>query len=162
MAELVMRMSKLAVIRVRGGVDVREEIKDTLKMLKLTRPNHCRIVKDDSSLRGMLDKAKEMVTWGDIKPEVLEKLLSEKGEFRGGKPVNDERVKENTPYEDVNELTEAVLEEEYELSEIDGLNEVFRLHPPKKGFKSTAQSYGEGGAMGDRGEEINDLILRMM
>lgn len=155
-------MSKLAVVRVRGGVDVRGEIKDTLKMLKLTRPNHCRIIKDNSSFRGMLNKAKEMVTWGNIKPEVLEKLLLEKGELRGGNPVNDELIKKKTPYKSVSELAEAVSKGEYELREVDGLNEVFRLHPPKKGFKSTARSHGHGGSMGYRGEEINDLILRML
>ncbi len=76
----MVKVSKLAVVRIRGKVDVREGVKDTLKMLRLTRPNHCTLVDEDSSRKGMLGKAKELLTWGVIDPEVLEKLLWEKGE----------------------------------------------------------------------------------
>jgi len=39
---------------------------------------------------------------------------------------------------------------------------VFRLNPPKKGYKSIKKSYKEGGALGYRGEKINNLIQRMI
>jgi len=40
----------------------------------------------------------------------------------------------------------------------------YRLHPPVGGFerKGTKKSFKEGGALGDRGEKINDLIKRMI
>lgn len=158
----MMRVSRLAVVRVRGSVDVRGEVRDTLRMLRLTRPNYCTIVDDIPSVRGMLDKVKEMVTWGTIKPEVLEKLLRRRGEIRGGGSVTDERIEEETSHDSVLGFAKAVCEGESELEDIEGLRGVFRLRPPKKGYKSTHRSFHEGGALGDRGEEINDLIQRMI
>ena len=40
----------------------------------------------------------------------------------------------------------------------------FRLHPPRKGFgrKGTKKTFSAGGALGYRGEKINDLIKRMI
>ena len=59
-------MNRLAVIRVRGRVDVRNDIKDTLKMLNLTKSNHCVIIDDRESFLGMLQKVKDYVTYGPI------------------------------------------------------------------------------------------------
>ncbi|MEM2203989.1 MAG: 50S ribosomal protein L30, partial [Sulfolobales archaeon] len=40
---------------------------------------------------------------------------------------------------------------------------VFRLHPPSGGFKgSIKKPYGNGGELGYRGQDINDLIRRMI
>lgn len=155
-------MGKLAVIRVRGDVDVREEVKDVLHMLCLTRPNHCTLVDDDPSQSGMLQKVKEMVTWGPIKPEVLEELLRKRGELVGGKSVTNEVIKKSSSYKTVEEFAEAVCEGDGELSEVEQLKKVLRLPPPKKGYNPTRRSFQHGGAVGNRGEEINDLISRMM
>ncbi len=155
-------MSKLAVIRVRADEDVNEEVIDTLEMLNLNRPNHCVIVDDEPSFRGMLQKAKETVTWGLISGEVLEKLLLKRGELEGGKDVSDEQIDERTPYSSVTELAEAVCDDEFDLEGVDGLNDVFRLHPPKKGYDFVSRSFKHGGAVGDRGEKIDNLILRMI
>ncbi len=149
-------------IRIQGQIDRRKEVKDTLKMLNLDRPNQCVIVRDEPSFRGMLEKAKEIVTWGPIEPEVLEKLLLKRGEFEGGGELTDEKVDSKTSYSSVGELAEAVCEDDFDLKDVEGLKKVFRLHPPKKGFDFTGRSVGHGGAKGDRGEEINDLILRML
>ncbi|MFB6216368.1 MAG: uL30 family ribosomal protein, partial [Candidatus Aenigmatarchaeota archaeon] len=61
-------MSKLAAVRIRGKGGARKEIEDTLQILRLTRPNYCTIVRENSSNLGMLGKAKELVTWGPIEP----------------------------------------------------------------------------------------------
>jgi len=40
---------------------------------------------------------------------------------------------------------------------------VFRLHPPRGGFKgSIRKPYGAGGELGYRGAAINELIRRML
>ncbi|KXA90120.1 hypothetical protein AKJ62_01735 [candidate division MSBL1 archaeon SCGC-AAA259D14] len=155
-------MNKLAVVRVRGSVNVREEVKDTLRMLNLSRPNYCTVVENSSSFRGMLEKVKEMVTWGPIEPEVLEKLLLKKGEFKGGEKVTEDKIKELTSYNSLEGLANAVVEGDFALNQIEDLKKVFRLHPPKKGYNSTHRSVKHGGALGNRGEEINSLILRML
>lgn len=157
-----MRVNKLAVIRIRGSGGIKEEVKDTLEMLNLNKSNYCVIVDDNSSYRGMLKEAKEMLTWGPIKADVLEDLFLERGEFEGDGEVTDEKIDERTPYNSVSELVEAVSDGEYELKDVDGLKDVFRLHPPKKGYDSVKLSFEQGGAKGDRGEKINDLISRML
>ncbi|NYT13233.1 MAG: 50S ribosomal protein L30, partial [Candidatus Methanofastidiosa archaeon] len=45
-------MNRLAVVRVRGRVDVRKDVQDTLKMLNLTKANHCVIIDDRESFAG--------------------------------------------------------------------------------------------------------------
>jgi len=153
-------MSDLAVVRIRGGPDLDEEVRDTLEMLNLHRPNHCTIVPDEPSYCGMLDEVKEAATWGEINDEVLEKLVKERGEFEGGLDVNEENVEDLTSFGSVDEFVDDIIENGVE--NVEKLKKVFRLHPPKKGYGKVTKSFGEGGAKGYRGEEINDLILRMV
>lgn len=157
-----MKLVKLAVVRIRGSVDVRSEVGETLRMLSLTRPNHCVLVDDDNFRKGMLQKAKEMVTWGEIKPETLENLLEKRGRLLGGDNLTDEVVKEKTSYDTIGEYAEAICENRSSLSAIKDLKEVFRLRPPKKGFKHVKRAVSEGGAYGYRGEGINELLSRMI
>ena len=58
-----------AVLRLRGKGDLRREVKDTLRLLHLTRQNHCAIVPQDPTYRGMLQLVKDYVTWGEVDPE---------------------------------------------------------------------------------------------
>ncbi|KXB05844.1 hypothetical protein AKJ51_04680 [candidate division MSBL1 archaeon SCGC-AAA382A20] len=155
-------MNKLAIVRLRGRVGVRGEVKDTLRMLNLTRPNYCTLVDDNPSFRGMLEKVKEMATWGPIKPEVLEELLVKKGEFSDGRSFSSEEIKKLTPYDTVSDLAGSIVKGDYDLDDINDLRKIFRLHPPKKGYESLRRGFEHGGALGDRGEEVNNLILRML
>lgn len=54
-------------------------------------------------------------------------------------------------------------ETEKELSK-NGEKRFYRLHPPRGGFerKGTKAPYAKGGALGNRGKEINTLIRRML
>ena len=159
----MVKVSKLAVVRIKGSVDVSKEAVDTLRMLNLNRPNQCVLVDDDKSVRGMLQKIKEKITWGEISPDTLGKLLYERGELDGGEPVDDEVIKENTSYDSVEDFAEAVCDGESSLDDLKNLKEVFRLHPPRKGYKSTRRSAPQGrGAAGNREESINELISRMV
>ena len=68
-----------AVIRIRGSVKTPGEVRKTLKMLRLTRVNHCTIVPKDKTHEGMLNKARHYITWGEIDENTLEKLVSRRG-----------------------------------------------------------------------------------
>ncbi len=65
---------KIAIIRVRGRVGVREDIENTLRRLKLTKPNHLVIYKDDPVIRGMIKKVKDYVTWGEVSDKFIETI----------------------------------------------------------------------------------------
>jgi large subunit ribosomal protein L30 len=154
-------MGKLAVVRIRSGIKARGVTNRTLEMLNLTRVNHCVIVDDDPPTRGMLQAAKDYITWGEIKPETLEHLLRKRGRLRGDKRLTDEIVKSQTEFSSIMELAAAVCGGKAELEVIPQLKKVFRLHPPRKGYRSTKRPVGDFGDLGYRGERINELILRM-
>lgn len=154
-------MKRLAVVRVKGSVGVRRSVEDTLKMLNLTRVNHCTFIDDRPTYLGMLGKVKDSVTWGEPSAEEVEQLLRHRGELEGGARLTDDYIKENSSFEDIRGFAKAFVEFKAELSDIPGLKKVMRLHPPRKGHGSIKRSFKEGGALGYRGEGIRKLLPRM-
>ncbi len=150
------------VIRVRGRTGVRREIADTLKMLRLTRVNHCVLIPDTPSYRGMLHKVKDYVTWGEINEETLAKLIRSRGRLIGDKEITDKYIQESMGFETIEALARAIVEGKVLYRDIPDVKPVFRLHPPLKGWEKTKRHSTEGGALGYRGDKINDLILRML
>ena len=151
-----------AVIRVRGRTGVRRDIADTLKMMNLTRINHCVLIPDTPAYRGMLQKVKDYVTWGEIDELTAAKLIHVRGRLYGDKPITDEYIRETLGYESIEEFARALVEGKALYKDIPNVKPVFRLHPPIKGWEKTKRHFTEGGALGYRGEKINALILRML
>ena len=151
----------LAVIRVRGVSDVFREIRDTLEMLHLSRNCQGTLIDDRPSYLGMLRKARNYVTWGEVSLENIVLLLKKRGRVVGNRRLTDEYVKE-VSYESLEDLAEAIHEGKVEFGRLPNVKPVFRLHPPKKGFRGKVKkSFAAGGVTGYRGEAINDLIKRM-
>ncbi len=150
-----------AVIRLRGTIDVRREIKETLKMLRLHRINHCVVIGDTPAYRGMLQRVKDYVAWGEIDAETLALLLRKRGRLSGNRRLTDEYVKETTGYGSIEEFAKAVIEGKAKLRDIPDLKPVFRLHPPRKGHRGIKAHYGYGGELGYHGEKIKELIHKM-
>jgi large subunit ribosomal protein L30 len=84
-------MSKLyAIIRIRGRLDVPPDVDYTLKLLRLHRKFHCVIYPEDQpGLKGMLQKAKDWVTWGEISRSTLVELLKVRGRTLGNRKLTD-------------------------------------------------------------------------
>ncbi len=70
----------IAVIRLRGTARVPGIIADTLQMLNLHLKNYCSVYKDTPSIRGMLMKVKDYVTYGTIDYAMYKELVSKHGE----------------------------------------------------------------------------------
>ncbi len=70
----------LGVILVRGKLGAKQEVKDTLQMLRLQTTNTLAVHEDTEVVRGMLKKVKDYVTYGELKKEVMDKLKKEYGE----------------------------------------------------------------------------------
>lgn len=152
----------LAVIRVRGSSGVFRDIKETLKMLHLTRNYHATLIDDRPSYLGMLRKVQNQVTWGEVSKDSTVQLLRERGKLVGNKKITKEYLKE-IGYKSLDDLAGAIHKTEVELTRLPNVKPVFRLHPPKKGFKGKVKkSYAAGGVTGHRGEAINNLIKRMI
>jgi len=151
----------LAVIRVRGLSGVFREIDETLRMLHLTRNCHATLIDDRASYLGMLRKAKDYLVWGEVSREGVALLLGKRGKLVGNKKLTEKYV-QGIGYESIDDLAEAIYELKVEYRSLRGVKPLFRLHPPKKGFKGKVKkSYAAGGVTGYRGEVINDLIKRM-
>ncbi|AEH06764.1 50S ribosomal protein L30 [Methanothermococcus okinawensis] len=151
-----------AVVRVRGSVGVRGDIADTLKMLRLHRVNHCVIVPNTETYKGMINKVKDYITYGEIDKDTLVKLILKRGRLPGNKRLNEEKVKELMDLS-VEELAEKIVNDEILLKNTP-LKPVFRLHPPRKGYDKAGikRPFSVGGALGYRGDEINTLLEKMM
>jgi large subunit ribosomal protein L30 len=72
-----------AVIRIRGSVNRSKEARFALAAVNLHAANHCILLPDDQTSRGVLQKIHNEITWGEITPD-MEKALKEK---RGDGPV---------------------------------------------------------------------------
>ena len=155
--------TKLAVIRIRGDVDVRDEIRQTLKMLRLHKVNHAALVDGGRSYSGMLQKVKDYATWGEIDVDTLEKLLSKRGRTSGNRRIDDGYVKRNSKFGSIRKLAEAVIASKANIDDVRGLKPVFRLHPARGGFDGKKKlSFNVGGELGYRGKKINSLLLKMV
>lgn len=153
-------MRLLAVIRVRGSVGVSKDVEDTLRMLRLTRVNHCAIIRESPTTPGTLEKVKDYVTWGELSAEGAEKILRHRSELVGGQPLTEDYLKKNTKYKSIKDFAKALVGGKAELKEVPRLKPFFRLHPPRKGYGGIKRSFKEGGALGLR-PDIQTLIHRM-
>ncbi len=153
----------LAVIRIKGKVNVKKEIEKTLQLLKLYRKHHCTVLPASKETIGMLRKVDKYVTWGEIEPNVLKKLLEKRGRLPGNEKLTSEYVKEKTGKE-IDKFVNDVFEGNSKLKDIPGLKLFFRLKPPTKGFarKGVKKPFSLGGVFGYRGKEINSLLERMI
>ncbi len=152
----------IAAVRIRGTVLARQTVVDTLKMLRLTRANHCVILADTPSTRGMLRKVKDYVTWGEVTPQIIARVLLRRGHVEGDEGLNDAYVKAHSKYSSIWDFTQALSKGEASPRDVEGLKPVLRLHPPLKGYKSVKRPYGAGGDLGYRGKEIDNLLTRML
>ncbi|RJQ17568.1 50S ribosomal protein L30 [Candidatus Woesearchaeota archaeon] len=67
----------LAAVRIRGEVRVNTVFVDTLNMLRLFRKHACIVLQDTPANRGMLQKVKDYITYGEVSSETIS-LLSTK------------------------------------------------------------------------------------
>jgi len=157
------RTTRFAVIRIRGLVNRRKPVADTMKFLRLNRKNHLVIIDDRASYRGMLQTVKDFITWGEIESETIASLLKKRGELKGGFNITDEFIKKHSQYENIDQFAEAISTFNAELSDIKQIKPVFRLHPPKGGFRGKIKRpIHDHGELGYRGKTIKDLIDKMV
>ncbi len=140
-----------ALIRIRGRMNLRKDVKNTLQMLRLHKKMHCVLVKsDDKVTRGMIQKVKDYITWGEISDENLKLMIQKRGRKAGDKRL--EKSEAEVIFDKVKAEKKMVLD----------VKPVFRLTPPSKGFKKSIKQHFPKGELGYRGEKINDLIKRMI
>lgn len=151
-----------AAVRIRGHVNVHPKIKKTLELLNLTRANHCVLLPENKSMKGMLQVAKDYVTWGEVTDETITKLLEKRGKGPGDNTLTEQFLQNVSSYKSFQALAKDIAADKVQLTEIPEVKPVFRLHPPVKGFEGIKRSFVNNGALGYRSKEINTLINRML
>ena len=152
------------IVRVRSDVKVERSIKETMHFLNLTKVNHATIVPERPQYAGMLQKAKDYITWGEVSAETVEKVLRERGRLTGDAPLTDSHVSENSDYKGIADFAAALAKGDATMKDIPDLKRVFRLAPPAgtKGWGGIKRSFVIGGALGARGNEIDSMVERMI
>lgn len=130
-------------------------------MLRLVRTNHAVLVHNSPSMMGMLKRAQSYITWGEISKEALALLLAKRGRLIGNKKLTEEYAQKNG-CKSLTDLADAIASCKMDYGKLQDIQPVFKLHPPRKGFKGTTKkNYRAGGEAGYRGEAINELVKRM-
>ncbi len=140
MKKRILNNKLVAVLRIRGTVNVRGDITETMKRLNLKRVSNCVIIKVIDSYDGMLKKCSDYVAFGEIDEPTLAKLLERHAKGFTAKEIMDGKY-------DAEKFSEFM---------------PFRLHPPRHGYKSTKRNVNQGGSLGYMGPKINELLGRMV
>ena len=152
----------IVAVRVRGVISAPKQVRETLEMLNLKRNNYAVLIDNRPSFLGMLKTAQNFITWGEASKETVRMLIKERGRTLGNKRLTDEYA-QKIGYKSLDELAQAVFNCQLKYWKLPNIQPVFKLHPPKKGFKGKIKrAYGAGGELGYRGEKINELIKRMI
>jgi len=151
-----------AAVRVRGTVNVKPNIKRTLQLLNLTRVNHCVLLEENASIKGMLQIAKDYITWGEIEKAILSELIDSRGKLEGDKDLTEDYIKSATSYNNLEKLSQAIIDNKFKYKDIPNVKPIFRLSPPKNGYEGIKRSFVNRGAIGYRRKEINKLLERMI
>ena len=136
------------------------KIKETMKLMRLNRVNHCVIVPENETYDGMLKIIKDYVTWGEVDVETTELMLESSGKTSGNAIFTKKELKDSS-FKTMKALAKNLSEGKVVMRDVPKLKPLFRLHPPRKGYEGVKRSFKEGGALGYRGEKINQLIRRM-
>jgi large subunit ribosomal protein L30 len=137
----------ICIIRIRGQVKIDRDVKETLERLRLGKKYTCVVINPNKEQLGMIKKLRNFVAFGNMNKDVFEKLI----DTRGQKINKDKKVDSKKVIEEL---------EKGKTYEFLNLKPFFRLHPPRKGINS--KKHFPKGVLGDNGEKINDLVLRML
>jgi large subunit ribosomal protein L30 len=147
-------MTKLIAILIRSQIDSSEKVRATFHLLRLRKRLVAVILENTKENMGMLHKVKDSIAYGEISPETLKQLLMKRGKKSGDKPIE-------IGGKILDEFAQKFLEDKAKLEDIK-VKPFFRLHPPKGGFKKSVRLPFPRGVLGNQGNKINDLVMRML
>ena len=143
--------------------------KKTMELLRLKGNNQCVILKNNVSIKKMLQIAKDYIAYGTISYELLRKLVYKRGYGK----IDHSKVKlTNETIEDAFEgkykCIESLLEVIYhggeDMKKVLNFIQPIKLNSPKGAFCATrkAKTFIQGGVANDHKELLGDLLERMI
>ena len=138
-----------AIIRISGEVGINQDVKETMKRLRIRRKFSCVVLSETPELKGMLQKIRSFIAYGEISKEIFLELIEKRGELVDKTKKTDKKG----------------VGEQYFDGKLKKLNDAnvkpfFRLHPPRGGMDG--KKHYPKGVLGYHKEKINDLIKRML
>ena len=138
----------ISIIRIKGQVKIRGEVKETLFRMGLRKKFSCVLIDEKNKVQiGMLNKIRDFVAFGEIDKPTLIRLIEKRAQPLENKKINAEK-------------TASEILAGKKLKDL-GIKPYFRLHPPRGGLKSSKKKFPKG-ILGNHKQEINKLIERML
>ncbi len=138
-----------AIVRVRGPINTKPDVKKTFELLSLASVNHMSIWPENKASLKMLKKVENYATFGTISEEVLTEIVEKKATALTGELDKKAAIK--------------ALKEGKTIKEA-GIKNCFKMSPPKKGYErgGIKRPFVLKGALGDRKEKMSELVKKMM
>jgi large subunit ribosomal protein L30 len=154
----------LVAIRIDGAPNVRAPEELTLNSLRMKTRFSTVLLRDDPSVRGMLQRIKDHVTWAEARKEDIKLLLSNRARTTEGLGLTSKFLKKKSELAGVSELVSYLQSGKLTLAKLRemGIEPCFRLHPPRGGFpKSSKRPFTDSGELGFRKEGLHRLLVKM-
>lgn len=156
-------------IQLKSQIRIAPRPKKTLSLLRLKQINNCVIVRNNQSIKNMLQNAKDYIAFGSISYELLRKLIY----LRGYGKINGTKVKLtnenieaafNGKYKCIEELCEVIFHGKEDIKEVLKFLCPFKLSPPKNGFPNghKKKDFIQGGSSNDHKELLGNLLEKMI
>ncbi|ELA41677.1 60S ribosomal protein L7 [Vittaforma corneae ATCC 50505] len=156
-------------IQIRSQIKISPRPRKTLALLRLKNINNCVILKNNQSIKNMLQNAKDYIAFGTISYELLRRLIY----TRGYGKINGTKVKltnENIEtafqgkFKCIEELCDVIYHGKEDMKDVLRFLCPFKLGPPKGGFKNghKKRSFVQGGSTNDHKELLGELLERMI
>ncbi|MEM0123060.1 MAG: uL30 family ribosomal protein [Conexivisphaerales archaeon] len=124
-------MALILVIRVKGEINVRDKVEETLRLMNLRKKYNATILNDNDVIRGMLQKAKDCIVWSRVDASTTAKLIESRGKISGWRKISFDYLKDHN-LSSFEELAERMERGELNLKDL-GVKSYFALPPPRGG-----------------------------
>jgi large subunit ribosomal protein L7e len=158
------------VIRIRGINKLSPKQKKIMQLLRLRQIHNGVFVRLNRATWNMIRKVEPLITYGYPTRSTVQKLIYARGYGKVNRsriPLNDNSVVESVLAKDhgiacVEDLIHEIWTVGDKFKQANNFLWPFKLNSPAKGFEKKRHPYMKGGAWGNREENINDLIARML
>eukprot|EP00560_Eucampia_antarctica_P006911 CAMPEP_0197823940 /NCGR_PEP_ID=MMETSP1437-20131217/1262_1 /TAXON_ID=49252 ORGANISM="Eucampia antarctica, Strain CCMP1452" /NCGR_SAMPLE_ID=MMETSP1437 /ASSEMBLY_ACC=CAM_ASM_001096 /LENGTH=287 /DNA_ID=CAMNT_0043423367 /DNA_START=79 /DNA_END=942 /DNA_ORIENTATION=- len=157
-------------VRIRDDLGTPKDVARILSRLRLRNVNEGVFARYNTSTRKQLHLIEPWVTYGVASKSVIADLISRRGHGKIEQkrvPLSDNTIIEKALGNDTGIIcVEDLVHEIYSVGSDFGKANIFlwpfRLSAPKSKFQKQKLNFKDGGDYGDRGEEMDDLIRKML
>lgn len=145
------------------------QVKKILRLFRLRQINNGVFIKVNKATMNMLHRVEPYVTYGYPSRSTISKLLYKRGHVRVGRsriPITDNVIIEQNLGKFGITCIEDLIEEIYQcgphFKEANNFLWAFKLNNPRGGWNNKNHPFQKDGDWGNREEEVNQLIKRML